>query len=83
MYIPYTLNRQYSESTLNSYEMIRQFFDVTLIYLSFFMPILILKFIFLPGDQYKARLDRLLDHRLLKQAIGQNSSISILFARTN
>lgn len=28
LYIPYTLNRQYSESTLNSYEMIRKFFDV-------------------------------------------------------
>lgn len=29
LYIPYTLNRQFSESTLNSYEMIRKFFDVT------------------------------------------------------
>jgi hypothetical protein len=27
LYIPYTLNRQYSESTLNSYETIRKFFD--------------------------------------------------------
>ena len=28
LYIPYSLNRQYSESTLNSYEIIREFFDV-------------------------------------------------------
>lgn len=28
LYVPYILNRQYSESTLNSYEMIRKFFDV-------------------------------------------------------
>ncbi|CAF0740265.1 unnamed protein product [Brachionus calyciflorus] len=27
LYLPYTLNRQYSESTLNSYEIIRNFFD--------------------------------------------------------
>ncbi|RNA17973.1 muscle M-line assembly unc-89-like, partial [Brachionus plicatilis] len=27
LYIPYALNRQYSESTLNSYEIIRKFFD--------------------------------------------------------
>ncbi len=27
LYVPYTLNRQFSESTLNSYEALRQFFD--------------------------------------------------------
>ncbi len=27
LYVPYAINRHYSESTLNSYEIIRQFFD--------------------------------------------------------
>jgi hypothetical protein len=30
IYIPYALNRQYSESTLNSYESIRKFFNVNI-----------------------------------------------------
>src|SRR5262249_22824125 len=28
LYVPYVLNRQYSESTLNSFDNIRKFFDV-------------------------------------------------------
>ena len=27
LYVPYTVNRQFSETTLNSYDTIRQFFD--------------------------------------------------------
>lgn len=34
LYMPYSLNRQYSESTLNSYEVIREFFDVKKIFFS-------------------------------------------------
>jgi len=29
LYVPYSVNRQFSESTLNSYEIIRKFFDVS------------------------------------------------------
>lgn len=33
LYVPYSVNRQFSESTLNSYEIIRKFFDVSSIQL--------------------------------------------------
>ena len=46
LYIPYTFNRQYSESTLNSYETIRKFFDVIL---ALFAAI----FVFLIGELFQ------------------------------
>ena len=45
LYISYSLNRQYSETTLNTYKLIRKLFNVSFAVKKFFM-VIILTFIF-------------------------------------